>query len=337
MADQDERSARKGRQLLLATVPFAKDSPMRSWWDLGSTLLLLAGALLAAGVAPWWPGRALASVLAGLLMVRVFVLYHDYMHEAVLRGSRLAQVVFHALGVLLLTPPRSWRSSHNFHHAHVGTVEGSSTGSFPILTVDMWRQASRAQRLRYRISRSPLTIALAYLTVFVFSICVVSFLKSPRRNWDALLALAVHAALLSALWAVGGVAMALFVLVLPMTVASALGAYLFYAQHNFVGMRVLPGAEWSYYGAALASSSYLRTGRFVRWITGNIGYHHVHHLNPHIPSYNLPAAMAAIPELQRPVITTLRLRDIRSCLRLKLWDTQARRMLGFAELERLPA
>jgi omega-6 fatty acid desaturase (delta-12 desaturase) len=120
-------------------------------------------------------------------------------------------------------------------------------------------------------------------------------------------------------------------------VASAAGAYLFYAQHNFVGMRILPAGEWSYYGAALASSSYLRTGALARWLTANIGYHHVHHLNPHVPSYRLPAAMAAIPELQHPATTTLRPRDILECLRLKLWDPEAGRMVGFGELERLPA
>jgi len=314
-------------------MPFARDSAARSWCSLVSTLVLLAGSLLAAAVVPWWPPRALAALLGGLLMVRTFVLYHDFMHGAILRGSRLARVVFHALGILLLTPPRSWRASHNYHHAHVGKLVGSSTGSFPLLTVDMWRRASRPRRWLYRFSRSPLAIALAYLTVFVFSICIVSFVKSPRRNWDALLALAVHLALIAALWLLAGPATALFVLVLPMGVASALGAYLFYAQHNFTGMKVLPDEQWSYYAAALASSSYLRMGAVLRYFTANIGYHHVHHLNPLVPSHQLPAAMAAIPELQHPTVTSLRPRDVRACLRLKLWDPRTGQMTRFCGVQ----
>ena len=337
MAGQDDRASREGRELLLATLPFARESRARSWWDLGSTLLLLAGALLVAGASAWWPLRALGSLLAGLLMVRTFVLYHDFMHGAILHGSRLASVLLHTVGILLLTPPRTWRTSHNFHHAHVGKVVGSSTGSFPILTVDMWRQATPARRWLYRFSRSPLAIALAYLTVFVFSICTVSFVRSPRRNWDALLALVVHAGLLGLLWSVGGVTLALFTLLLPMAVASVAGAYLFYAQHNFEGVHVLPDGEWSYYAAALESSSYLRLGRLGRYFTANIGYHHVHHLNPHVPSYRLPEAMLAIPELQHPRVTTLRPRDVLECLRLKLWDPISGRMLGFRELASLPA
>ena len=337
MAGQDDRASREGRELLRATLPFARDSRARSWWDLGSTLLLLAGALLVAGASAPWPLRALGSALAGLLMVRTFVLYHDFMHGAVLQGSRLASVLFHALGILLLAPPRSWRTSHNYHHAHVGKVVGSSTGSFPILTVDMWRRATPARRWLYRFSRSPVAIALAYLTVFVFSICVVSLVKSPRRNWDALLALVVHAALLATLWTLGGATAALFVLLLPMSLASAAGAYLFYAQHNFDQARVLPDDEWSYYAAALESSSYLRMGALARYFTADIGYHHVHHLNPQVPSYRLAAAMAAIPRLQRPRVTSLHPRDILACLRLKLWDPAAGRMVGFGELAGAPA
>src|SRR5471030_3184003 len=109
-------------------------------------------------------------------------------------------------------------------------------------------------------------------------------------------------------------------MLLPMAVAAAMGGYVFYAQHSFPGIRILPDEEWTHYRAALVSSSYLRLGPVLRWFTGNIGFHHVHHLNSLIPFYLLPQAMAAVPELQHPTVTTLKPRDIMACFRANLWD-----------------
>jgi omega-6 fatty acid desaturase (delta-12 desaturase) len=108
---------------------------------------------------------------------------------------------------------------------------------------------------------------------------------------------------------------------------SAIGAYLFFAQHNFPGVRLQTGRGWSYVDSALHSSSYIVMGPLMRWFTGNIGYHHVHHHNAKIPFYRLPEAMAALEELQSPVQTTLGMGDILACLRLKLWDTETRQLV----------
>ena len=118
---------------------------------------------------------------------------------------------------------------------------------------------------------------------------------------------------------------------IPSLSASALGAYLFYCQHNFVGARYLQPADWEYTATAVHSSSFLRTGRVLGWFTANIGYHHVHHANPGIPFYRLPEAMQAIAALQNPRVTTLHPREIARCLSLKLWDEERGRMVSFRE------
>jgi omega-6 fatty acid desaturase (delta-12 desaturase) len=128
-----------------------------------------------------------------------------------------------------------------------------------------------------------------------------------------------------------GLDVALFVFVLPFAIASALGAYLFYAQHTYEGLRIMPTEKWTYFEGALESSSYMQLSPLMSWFTGNIGYHHVHHLNPHIPFYRLPEAMAAIPELQHPTITSLRPRDILSCFRANLWEISTQRMVSYRE------
>jgi omega-6 fatty acid desaturase (delta-12 desaturase) len=324
-------SARSGKALHDATRPFAEEFPARSWWYVLSTLVLVGTSLAIAGRAPWLPVRLAASILGAMLMVRAFILYHDYMHGALLRGSRLAKALFYTYGVLSLTPPHSWRSSHNYHHANVGTIIGSHIGSFPILTTDMWRKASRWERLEYRVSRSPVTLLSSYVTIFAANICLLPFLKNPRAHWDSVVSLLVHGGLAAVLWVFAGFQVAFLAFLLPSALATAFGGFVFYAQHNFKGMHVLAPAEWTYYEAALRSSSYLELGPAMDWLTGNIGYHHVHHLNPLIPFYRLPEAMDAIPELQTPVVVKLRPRDVLDCFRLALWDPERERMVSFRE------
>ena len=282
-------------------------------------------------MAPWWPVRLLASVLGALLLVRTFILYHDFMHGAILPGSKFARAVFYVYAALNLTPPRSWRDSHNFHHANVGRVAAANVGAFPLMTTEMWRAASRGERMSYRIVRHPVTIVFAYLTIFLVSVTLLPLLRRPSRYWDSALALLVHGTAIGALWLLGGFDTAFFALLLPMTLAAALGGYLFYAQHSFPGMRILPEAEWNVYRASLVSSSYLRVGTVLRWFTGNIGFHHVHHLNSLIPFYRLPETMAAIPELQHPTVTSLSPRAIAACFRANLWDDASGRMIDYGE------
>ena len=305
MAGTRTLSDRSVKELHEATRPFAKESRVKSWWYAGSTFALLAVVLTGAGMVAWWPARVALSILGGMLFVRAFVLYHDFMHGAILRKSRLGKFIFILYGLVILTPSRSWRFSHNFHHANVGKAipveEGkfslvtSDIGAVPLMTTEMWQRASFWQRLRYRVSRHPITILTAYVTVFIYSITLVPLLKNPRKYWDGALSLLLHGGLIAVLWVFGGFPVAFFAFMLPFAIAAASGAYLFFAQHNFEGMRILPGDEWSHFRAALESSSYMKLGPIMNWFTGNIGYHHVHHLNSLIPFYGLPQAMAAIP------------------------------------------
>jgi omega-6 fatty acid desaturase (delta-12 desaturase) len=322
---------RTGRELFKATTPFAVESTKKSWWLVTSTFTMLIASLIGAALAPVWPLQLFFSIVSALLMVRAFIMYHDYMHKALLSRSRLAWFVFRVYAALALTPPRSWKKSHNYHHGHVGKIAALSVGAFPIMTTDMWRKASRATQVGYRIERHPLTVLTGYLTIFFISITLLPLLKNPVRHWDSLLVLLGHGALIAILWIVGGFDVAFFVILLPMTVASMIGSYLFFAQHSFEDMHILSAETWTYHRAALESSSYMKLNKLMRWFTGNIGYHHIHHLNVRIPFYRLPEAMNAIPELQSPVTTTLSPHDIRACFRCCLWDAGQQRMVSYRD------
>jgi omega-6 fatty acid desaturase (delta-12 desaturase) len=311
---------RTEREIIDATRPFAKEDRVRSWAHVATSFALLASVASIALVARSPLVRVAASLVEGLAIVRAFILLHDFLHGAILRGSRLARAIFWAFGLAVLTPPPVWRESHNYHHAHNGKLVGSHLGSFPIVTPAMWARMSPARRLAYRIARHPATMLLGYLTVFGWGMCLSPLAKAPRKNASAALALAAQPMLAWMVVRTLGWSSWISGVFAPLWLAMAIGSYLFYAQHNFPGARFQPRQSWSYVRAALESSSFMPMGPVMRFFTGNIGFHHVHHLNASIPFYRLPDAMAAVPELQHPATTTLAPSDVVSCLRLDVWD-----------------
>ncbi len=321
--------SRDGKALIEASKPFTDEDLVKSWTHLVVVVLVIAASTAAAALLPLWPLRLIAAVVSGLSIVRMFILYHDFMHGAVLRGSRLAKWVLGLYGMLVLAPPKVWKETHNYHHAHTAQIVGSHIGSFPVVTTEMWKKMSPRDRLKYRVVRHPLTILLGYVPIFMIGMCVNSLRKSVVRYWDSAVALLLNWSLTAILvWQVG-FATTFFAYLLPLMVATAAGGYLFYAQHNYPSMMLQPRHEWSFTKAALESSSFMPMGTVMRWFTGNIGYHHVHHLNSQIPFYRLPETMAALPELQTPGVTSLKPGDVWDCLRLKLWDPSAKRMVGY--------
>jgi omega-6 fatty acid desaturase (delta-12 desaturase) len=201
------------------------------------------------------------------------------------------------------------------------------------MTTDEYPKASRWRRLGYAVVRNPLTLLLGFVTIFLYKMCLYELLTNPRQHPDAALALLLHAGLITGLAILAPGALVFAVLV-PVMLAGALGTYLFYAQHNFPGARFRDRDRWDFVEAALHSSSYLRLNPVMHWFTANIGYHHVHHLNAHIPFYRLPEAMAAIAELQSPGATSLHPREVYRCLQLKLWDPERNRLVSFREWRR---
>lgn len=328
---------REGRALVRETKRFAVEDRARSWWNLAPTLGL---SVLAIGVASAdlpWGFRLAASILAGLLFVRLFVIYHDYVHHTIFEDSRFAGLLFKLYGLLLLSPESVWRHTHDHHHLNNCRRFGiDSVGSYPMMTTQAYREASRSSRFFYAFQRHPLNMTLAYVTVFFFSLCVKPAFSDPKRHKDAVLAVILHLGLVVSL-AVLRPDLLLFAVLIPWSLASALGAYLFYAQHNYPGVKLRPGDDWDHVEAALRSSSFTKMNPVMRWFTANIGYHHIHHLNARIPFYRLPEAMAAIEGLQAPVTTSLRPTDMVRCLRLNLWDPKKDRLVSFAEARRAHA
>jgi len=321
------------KELILATKPFAKEVKWKSWWHLVSTGMLLAG--LYAGIfipkSPLWV-KSVCSVFAGLTIARMFIIYHDHQHKAILQNSKFANDLMTLWGLFVLAPTSIWKRSHDHHHTHNSKLYTSSIGSYPIVTVEKFKSFNKRDRSIYLFVRHPLTIVFGYIFVFFYGMCVRSFVNNRSKHWDSLLSIVLHIGIAVTIILTLGWTAFFLGLILPAMISLGLGAYLFYAQHNFPTATFSDKDGWSYVNAALGSSSYMRMNPVMHWFTGNIGYHHIHHLNARIPFYRLPEVFKALPALQKAKTTSLMPGEIIRCFRLKWWDPQLGRMVGFREL-----
>jgi omega-6 fatty acid desaturase (delta-12 desaturase) len=275
---------------------------------------------------------ALAIPAAGFL-VRVFVVFHDCAHGSLLPSKRANAMVGSVLGLFVLSPFRRWRHDHAVHHATSGDLDRRGVGDVITLTVTEYQERTPRGRLAYRLIRNPL-VMFGFGPIIAMVIGPRMVARGARRRMrnsvlgtDVALVVVVGALC----WLIGWQAF-LIVWAPAALLAGSVGIWLFYVQHQFEDAYWQSSGEWSYADAALRGSSYLKLPPVLMFFTGNIGLHHVHHLNARIPNYNLPRAHAASPMFS--AVPTLSLWDGVRSVRLKLWDPQAGRLVTFAEARR---
>lgn len=317
-----------GRDLILATKPFAKEDRGKSWLYMLSTLLMLLAALAGTIWLPHIALRAVSSIFTGLLIVRMFVIYHDHQHHSILYMSVIADIIMTIFGIYVLAPTSIWKRSHDYHHNHNSKLFSASIGSYPIATKSKFCSMSKGEKRLYLFVRHPLTILFGYLTMFIYGMCISSFATAPKKHYDSLIALVVHGIIIYTVYHFLGWTGLFLTVFIPHLIACAIGAYLFYAQHNFPATSFSCKEDWKYEVAAMESSSHMLMHPFMQFVTANIGYHHIHHLNSRIPFYRLPEVYKAIPELQKARTTSLNPKEIAACFRLKVWDPELNKMTG---------
>ncbi|MBX2842787.1 MAG: fatty acid desaturase [Flammeovirgaceae bacterium] len=323
---------RTGKELILATKVFAKEDRRKSWSEVLITIFFV---LIVFPIpflnTPIW-AKILSSILCGLLYVRMFVIYHDYQHHAILQKSKMAELIMTGFGIYLLAPRRIWKRSHDHHHNNNSKLSISGIGSYPTICKDRFQHLSKSQRRLYLINRHPLTIIFGYLTLFIYWLNVKSFVQSPKKHLDSLASLLIHLALSIIVFVVFGVEIYFIGWFIPFFLAFGIGSYLFYCQHNFPNAEFRDNHDWTYDNAALSSTSFMDMNPIMHWFTGDIGYHHVHHMNSRIPFYRLREVMAKMPELQNPPTTSWNLIEVYRCFRLKLWDPEKNKMITLKEI-----
>jgi omega-6 fatty acid desaturase (delta-12 desaturase) len=321
-------------ELARKLAPFTKPNTRQSLIEIALTVVPFAGlwvaAYLALDVGYWL--TLLIAIPASAFVVRLFLIQHDCGHGAFFENKAVNDWVGRLLGILTLTPYDIWRRAHAIHHSSSGNLDRRGIGDLNTLTIAEYKALSPLLKFKYRLYRNPIVMFLigpAYLFLLEHRL-PMRHVRKGLMPWLSAMGtnagIAVFAALL--IWAVGWQA---FLMVhLPMVIfAASIGVWLFYVQHQFEDTYWAHSDEWSLKKAALAGSSHYDLPQPIRWLTANIGIHHVHHLMSAIPFYRLPEVLKAHPELVE--MGRITFGESISAVKLKLWDEERRRLVSFRE------
>jgi omega-6 fatty acid desaturase (delta-12 desaturase) len=309
----------------------------RSVLQLGTTGTAFIALLVTMGAVShrnYWLTLLLALPAAGLL-VRLFIIQHDCGHGSFFRSRAANDFIGRALSMLTLTPYGSWSQDHAAHHASTGDLDRRGRGDVETWTVTEYQAAAPLKKLLYRLYRNPFVMVGlgAPINFIVLQRLPLGYAFRDPGSRRSILAL--NLALLVAF----GLACAAFGFLtvvatyLPvMIVASWIGNWLFYVQHQFDTAHWERSADWDFHIAAVSGSSYFKLSPILQWFSGNIGLHHVHHLCSRVPNYHLQACLDAAPELDG-VAKEITLRESLGCWKLALWDESRRLLVGFRDLK----
>ena len=308
---------------------YQRPNRWRSTWELANTLVpyfvlwylmvlsLRVSYLLTLGLA----------VLTAGFMVRTFIIFHDCGHGSFFKSRRANDVVGVITGIITFTPYYRWRHDHAIHHATAGDLDRRGVGDVQTLTVQEYLNLSWWRRTIYRITRHPLVMFTigASLVFAVFQRFYLPGTGRRERNSVITTDLALAVLIAGLIYLIGWKAY-LLIQIPVMLIGTSTGVWLFYVQHNFEGTYWERHDKWDFIRAGLDGSSFYKLPIILQWFTGNIGFHHIHHLNARIPNYLLPKAYKENPVFHvRPLTLLTSLR----CLRLRLWDEQTHQMVGF--------
>jgi omega-6 fatty acid desaturase (delta-12 desaturase) len=313
-------------------LPYAQPNRIKTLRDLVTSVLpfvgLFVGMYFCLQVSVWL-ALAFAPLAAGFLL-RTFILFHDCTHGSLFKSKRANRWVGTILGLFVYTPFETWGHSHAIHHATAGDLDRRGSGDVHTLTVAEYNAKSPRAQLAYRLFRNPLVMfGLGPILSVVVLPRLVPKDARPRARRAVIRTNIFIVALVTGLCFAMGWWQYLVVQWPAAWLAASIGIFLFYVQHQFEDAYWENNERWEYADAAIRGSSYLRLPRVLQYFTGNIGYHHVHHLSARIPNYNLQRAHEDL-DLFRDV-PVLTLRDAVRSTRLKLWCEESGRLVSFAE------
>ncbi len=312
---------------------YQKPSVRRGVWQIVNTLVpytTLWFFMYVSLAVSYWLVVPLA-ILAGAFLVRVFIIFHDCGHGSFFKSRQANDILGFISGVLTFTPYFHWRWEHSVHHSSSGDLDRRGTGDVWTLTVQEYLAASRWKRFAYRLARNPVVLfVIAPLFLFLVKHRFPHSKSNKRERYSVYWTNLVILAMAAGLSGIFGIKAYLLIQLTVMAVAGSAGVWLFYVQHQFDGVYWDRNAEWDYARAALEGSSFYKLPTVLQWFSGNIGFHHIHHLSPRIPNYHLEKCHKSEPLFQSVKPVTL-FASFKS-FTLRLWDEQRRTLVGYRHL-----
>jgi len=273
----------------------------------------------------------LFSIAAAFFMVRIFIMFHDCTHESFTGSSQWNSVIGYIFGVITFTPFRPWQKEHNLHHGAVGNLDRRGIGDIWTLTVEEYRNSAWYIRGLYRLFRNPLF--LFGIAPFFLFLVLQRFPKKGSSKKEKMSILITNIGILAvtlAGMAAVGIKTYLVVQLVVLFVASSVGVWMFYVQHQFEEVYWASQKEWDHVDAALMGSTFYKLPVILEWLSGYIGYHHIHHLNSRIPNYNLKQCYEEIVELQE--VKTVTLLSSFKLAFLHIYDEKSKKLISFRHL-----
>ena len=312
---------------------YARPDLWRSIWQIVNTLIpysVLFYLSMRSLEISFWLTLPLSILTAGF-MVRIFIIFHDCGHGSFFKSKMANTWLGRITGLLTFTPYYRWRHDHAIHHATAGDLDRRGKGDVYTMTVEEYLAGPWWKRFGYRIMRNPIAMFfIGSLIVFVVTQRIPPS-KGKREQasvWWTNLALAIYITGMSLLF---GWRAYLIVQLLVIFFGASVGIWLFYVQHNFEGVYWERRGQWDYFKASMQGSSFYKLPSVLNWFTGNIGYHHIHHLSAKIPNYNLPRAFKENPLFHVKPVTLL---SSFKSMTLRLYDEKTRKLVGWSVLKR---
>ena len=325
-------NAEKTKKLRKDVAPFAKSEMKTSVMQMVNTIapLLVFWALgyYAATISPWLAVGC--AVFSAGFVVRTFIIFHDCTHGSFFKSKKANDTVGFITGVLTSFPYEKWKREHTIHHATSSNLDKRGIGDIDMLTVDEYLEKSKLGRLGYRLYRNP--IVMFGLGPLFLVLVLNRMNRSDAKRKERVNTIVTNVVVLGlcvAMIVLFGWQSFLLVHGVTLFIAGSLGIWLFYIQHTYEDSYFEYDSEWDYVKAAVEGSSYYKLPKILQWITGNIGFHHVHHLSPRIPNYRLEDAHESVKPLQQA--TTITLKTSLESIRYKLYDSERQKFVTFKE------